>query len=123
MVLHDDGIGLLEIAHRARSLRLRPRTRRICNFYPPIFRPFLIAAIIGDRPRLSVALRRQLSRRNTVLDQRIHHGSCSRFRECLIMGIAANVICMSLDLHLERRIFRKKIGDFLQHRVGCRLKA
>src|ERR1035441_10686797 len=46
----------------------------------------------------------------------------ARLRERLIVGIAAHVVRVSLDLDLDRGTFLQQIQNLLQHRIAGRLK-
>src|ERR1039458_9996939 len=46
----------------------------------------------------------------------------ARFRERLIVGIAANIVCVSLDLDLLRGTLLQQIQNLLQHRITGGLK-
>src|SRR5664280_1202400 len=46
----------------------------------------------------------------------------ARFRERLIVSIAAHVVRVSLDLDLDRGTFLQQIQNLLQHRIAGRLK-
>ena len=59
---------------------------------------------------------------HAVLGEPIRDGLRPRFRERLVVGIAANIVGVSLDLDLKSFVFREKVRYLLQNRIRSRLQ-
>ena len=115
---------MLKTAHRSQFFRLlRPRRAiRVGNLDAAILGSARVGCVICNRPGLAKALGAKPVPGDPMLREPRHDSLGARFRERLIVGIAAHIVRVPLDFYLLRGILLQQIQNLLQHRIAGRLQ-
>src|SRR5579863_9536196 len=97
-------------------------TTRVGNLDAAILRSARVRRVIGNRLGLAKAFGCKPVADDSVLGEPGIDSLGARFRQRLVVGIAAHVVRVSLDLDLLRGILLQQIQNLLQYRIAGGLK-